>query len=217
MDTRGKSGVFTSFSLSLGFPVVEEYTFFRGFAIQCGGWVGVWREFHSWFATSFRRMGSGCSLPRRRSYGFVTQSFLSHERRLWGRNAWRTPKNVCMGGYSGCMFTILRMWQTECMTKDARSSGSPLLVSEDGRGIKVNTPGIPQLGGGWRGGSNDWCITCCFISKGNTRGSEWGGPLVGCRLKFSYFVGSRLKFSIFVGSRLNFLIFVGCQKISFNK
>ena len=49
------------------------------------------------------------------------------------------------------------------------------------------------------------------------RGSEWGGPLVGCRLKFSYFVGSRLKFSIFVGSRLNFLIFVGCQKISFNK
>ena len=34
------------------------------------------------------------------------------------------------------------------------------------------------------------------------RGSEWGGPLVGCRLKFSYFVGSRLKFSIFVGCRL---------------
>ena len=29
-----------------------------------------------------------------------------------------------------------------------------------------------------------------------------GGPLVGCRLKFSYFVGSRLKFSIFVGCRL---------------
>ena len=44
-----------------------------------------------------------------------------------------------------------------------------------------------------------------------------GGPLVGCRLKFSYFVGSRLKFSIFVGSRLNFLIFVGCWKISVNK
>ena len=44
-----------------------------------------------------------------------------------------------------------------------------------------------------------------------------GGPLVGCRLKFSYFVGSRLKFSIFVGSRLNFLIFVGCRKISVNK
>ena len=41
-----------------------------------------------------------------------------------------------------------------------------------------------------------------------------GGPLVGCRLKFSYFVGSRLKFFIFVGSRLNL---VGCQKISFNK
>ena len=34
------------------------------------------------------------------------------------------------------------------------------------------------------------------------RGSEWGGPLVGCRLKFSYFVGSRLKISIFVGCRL---------------
>ena len=49
------------------------------------------------------------------------------------------------------------------------------------------------------------------------RGSEWGGPLVGCRLKFRYFVGSRLKFSIFVGSRLNFLIFVGCRKISVNK
>ena len=28
------------------------------------------------------------------------------------------------------------------------------------------------------------------------------GPLVACRLKFSYFVGSRLKFSIFVGCRL---------------
>ena len=48
-------------------------------------------------------------------------------------------------------------------------------------------------------------------------GSEWGGPFVGCRLKFGYFVGSRLKFSIFVGSRLNFLIFVGYQKISVNK
>ena len=44
-----------------------------------------------------------------------------------------------------------------------------------------------------------------------------GGPLVGCRLKFSNFVGSRLKFSIFVGSRLNFSIFVGCRKISVNK
>ena len=48
-------------------------------------------------------------------------------------------------------------------------------------------------------------------------GSEWGDPLVGCRLKFSNFVGSRLKFSIFVGSRLNFSIFVGCRKISVNK
>ena len=44
-----------------------------------------------------------------------------------------------------------------------------------------------------------------------------GGPLVGCGLKFSYFIGSRLKFSIFVGSWLNFLIFVGCRKISVNK
>ena len=44
-------------------------------------------------------------------------------------------------------------------------------------------------------------------------GSEWGGPLVGCRLKFSNFVGSRLKFSIFVGSRLNVSIFVGRRKI----
>ena len=50
-----------------------------------------------------------------------------------------------------------------------------------------------------------------------SRGSEWGGPLVGCRLKFSNFVGSWLKFSIFVGSRLNFSIFAGCRKISINK
>ena len=32
-------------------------------------------------------------------------------------------------------------------------------------------------------------------------GSEWGGPLVGSRLKFSIFVGSRLNVSIFVGRR----------------
>ena len=50
----------------------------------------------------------------------------------------------------------------------------------------------------------------------NGGGGE-GGPFVGCRLKFSYFVVSRLKFSIFVGSRLNFLISVGCPKISVNK
>ena len=49
-----------------------------------------------------------------------------------------------------------------------------------------------------------------------SRGSEWGGPLVGCRLKFSNFVGSRLKFSIFVGSRLNVSIFVGRRKILVN-
>ena len=53
--------------------------------------------------------------------------------------------------------------------------------------------------------------------KNTVGGSEWGGPLVGCRLKFSNFVGSRLKFSIFVGSRLNFSIFAGCRKISVNK
>ena len=34
---------------------------------------------------------------------------------------------------------------------------------------------------------------------GGEREGGWWGPLVGCRLKFSYFVGSRLKFSIFVG------------------
>ena len=44
-----------------------------------------------------------------------------------------------------------------------------------------------------------------------------GGPLVGCRLKFSNFVGSGLKFSIFVGSRLNVSIFVGRRKIAVNK
>ena len=48
-------------------------------------------------------------------------------------------------------------------------------------------------------------------------GSEWEGPLVGCRLKFSNFVGSRFKFSIFVGSRLNVSILVDRRKISVNK
>ena len=57
----------------------------------------------------------------------------------------------------------------------------------------------------------------CIMALLFIGGSEWGGPFVGCRLKFSYFVGSRLKFSIFVGSRLNFLIFVGYPKISVNK
>ena len=32
-------------------------------------------------------------------------------------------------------------------------------------------------------------------------GKGGGGPLVGCRLKFSYFVGSRFKFSFFVACR----------------
>ena len=27
-------------------------------------------------------------------------------RRSWGRNAWRTPKNVCVGGYSKCKQTV---------------------------------------------------------------------------------------------------------------
>ena len=63
-------------------------------------------------------------------------------------------------------------------------------------------------------------IELLFLKKLNTPdwnvlsvkgGSEWGGPLVGCRLKFSHFVGSRLKFSIFVGSWLKFSIFVGCR------
>ena len=49
------------------------------------------------------------------------------------------------------------------------------------------------------------------------RGSEWGGPLVGCRSKFSNFVGSQLKFSIVVASRLNVSIFVGRRQISGNK
>ena len=52
---------------------------------------------------------------------------------------------------------------------------------------------------------------------GREEGLNGGGPLVGCRLKFSYFVVSRLKFSIFVGTWLNFLIFVGYRKISVNK
>ena len=109
-QTGGFHLVFTQFR----FPGSRRiHLLFTASLYNAGLWVGVWRGFHSWFATSFRRMGSGC------------------------------------------MFTILRMWQTKCMTKDARSSGSPLLVREDGRGIKVNTPGISQLGGRWRGGSND--------------------------------------------------------------
>ena len=54
-------------------------------------------------------------------------------------------------------------------------------------------------------------MTLCLVTGITIRGSEWGvgggGPLVGCRLKFSNFVGSRLKFSIFVGSRLNLFDF----------
>ena len=53
------------------------------------------------------------------------------------------------------------------------------------------------------------------MEGGGGRGG--GDPLVGCRLKFSYFVGNRLKFSFFVGGQLNFSTFFGCRKISVNK
>ena len=57
-DTRGKRGGFTSFSLDLGSLVIEEYTFFHGFAINNAGTEkGL---FHSWFATSFGRLGLSC-------------------------------------------------------------------------------------------------------------------------------------------------------------
>ena len=59
-----------------------------------------------------------------------------------------------------------------------------------------------------------WVRNFCFLRSGPEFFKQWnnheglngvgggGGPLVGCRLKFSYFVGSRLKFSIFVSCRL---------------
>ena len=81
-----------------------------------------------------------------------------------------------------------------------------LVLNEKG---KVSFQSIVQFD---HGGSS-----CSMLEVVLDRGSEWGGPLVGCRLKFSYFVGSQLKFSIFVGSGLNFLIFVGCWKISVRK
>ena len=72
-----------------------------------------------------------------------------------------------------------------------------------------------MLTGSWEGGGEILCV--CSGALKNRRGQKegvksgyWtkglikgggGGPLVGCRLKFRYFVGSRLKFSIFVGSR----------------
>ena len=46
-----------------------------------------------------------------------------------------------------------------------------------------------------------FAITCfmpLILKYDLIRGCEWGGPFVGCRLKFSYFVGSRLNFLIFV-------------------
>ena len=55
----------------------------------------VWSSANLLFKWCFRSLRRPCclsslksSLPRRRSYGFVTQ-----------RNAWRTPNNVCVGGY----------------------------------------------------------------------------------------------------------------------
>ena len=39
-----------------------------------------------------------------------------------------------------------------------------------------------------------------MINEGLNRGGG-GGPHVGCRLKFNYFVGCRLPFSTFVGCR----------------
>ena len=51
-DTRGKLGVFTSFSLDLGFPVGRNCTFFHGITLQC--WV--WQGFHLWFSTSFDKL-----------------------------------------------------------------------------------------------------------------------------------------------------------------
>ena len=39
------------------------------------------------------------------------------------------------------------------------------------------------------------------IKEGLNGGRGGGGPLVGCRLKFSHFVGGRLKSAIFVGCR----------------
>ena len=61
---------------------------------------------------------------------------------------------------------------------------------------------IEMLTGSWEGGEG-WNFVCVLggLTKGLIKGLNGGGPLVGCRLKFRYFVGSRLKFSIFVGSR----------------
>ena len=78
---------------------------------------------------------------------------------------------------------------------------------------------IEMLTGSWEGGRGEILCVCSGALK-NRRGQGegvksgyWtkglieglngggGGALVGCRLKFRYFVGSRLKFSIFVGSR----------------
>ena len=39
------------------------------------------------------------SLPSRRSYGFVTQSFLSHN---------EPPKNVCVGGYLYILLSFIQ-------------------------------------------------------------------------------------------------------------
>ena len=53
------------------------------------------------FSKYFFKHNSGIhdftSLPRRHCEACVTRSFPIP--RSWGRNAWRTPKNVCGGGY----------------------------------------------------------------------------------------------------------------------
>jgi len=44
-DTHGKPGVFTSFSLDLGFPVVKECTFFQALLYNAGADQGFGRNF----------------------------------------------------------------------------------------------------------------------------------------------------------------------------
>ena len=53
-------------------------------------------------------------------------------------------------------------------------------------------------------------IVITTFSKEGLNGGG-GGPHVGCRLKFQYFVGCRLKFHYFVGCRLKISTFVGCR------
>ena len=52
------------------------------------------------------------------------------------------------------------------------------------------------------GRSPEFVFLYFIFTPSYNEGLNGGGPLVGCWLKFSYFVGSRLKISIFVGCRL---------------